>query len=533
MATATSEIPQKQPAVLGILFFAEMWERFSFYGMRALLVWYCATRLFSHMPDPDATAYGIYGAYGALVYATPFIGGLLADRILGYKRAVMLGAVLMATGHAVMTVENEFCLYLALAFLIVGNGFFKPNISSMVGGLYGENDPRRDRGFTIFYMGINLGAFFQFVPAALGERVSTSIGFGIAGIGMLLGLFVFWRGKSKLGANGEPPDLAKLQRRFGPLTLEQLIYVKAFASVALFALMVKNYGVMGYVLVPFSTMGFLIVLGYALRAEKVVRERLFVVLVLTLFNIIFWAFFEQAGSSINLFTFRNVDRSVFGWQVPATVFQSVNPALIVFLAPLFTVIWARLNKRGLEPSVPAKFALGLMQLGVGFLVLAVGAYLVSAREVPIFIEEESREVVMLAAVVPLFILFFGYLFHTTGELCLSPIGLSMVTKLAPKEIGAMVMGLWFLSTSLSHHFGGIIATLTSRGAGTDIPAGQAALAAGLLDATDGLDPVLIASYDQLASYVTVFQPIGYVSIASGVVLLAIAPVLRKWMHGVK
>jgi POT family proton-dependent oligopeptide transporter len=219
--------------------------------------------------------------------------------------------------------------------------------------------------------------------------------------------------------------------------------------------------------------------------------------------------------------------------VPATVFQSVNPALIVILAPIFSMIWAGLDKRRIEPSVPAKFALGLMQLGLGFLILSLGAYLVSAREVPVFLEEENREVIMMAAVVPLFILFLGYLFHTTGELCLSPIGLSMVTKLAPKQIGAMVMGLWFLSTSLSHHFGGLIATLTSRGGGAEVPPGAAAAAAGLLGATEGVDPVLVASYDQLASYVTVFQPIGYVSIASGVVLLMIAPLLRKWMHGVK
>ena len=520
-----------QPKGLGLLFFAEMWERFSFYGMRGLLVLYLTHSLLTRLPESgrDTVAYGIYAAYGALVYATPFIGGILADRLLGYKRAVILGGLLMACGHIAMAVESEIFLYIALAFLIVGNGFFKPNISSMVGGLYQENDPRRDAGFTIFYMGINLGAFAQLATSYMQDQLGWWAGFGLAAIGMFLGIGVFVWGKKVLGFNGDPPDEERLRRPvLGPLTTEWLVYVGAFVSVGLFAVFVWQHDLMAYVLTPFALFGFLIVLGYAIRSEKVVRERLFVVLVLTLFNILFWAFFEQAGSSISLFTDRNVDRSMFGHFIPTAVFQSVNPAFILLLALPFSAMWLYLERRHLDPPLAVKFALGLFQLGLGFLVLTWAAQFVSVGNRP---GEEEGQVIQ-AALVPLTFLVGGYLLHTTGELCLSPIGLSMVTKLSPKKIVAMVMGLWFLSTSMSHEIAGHIATLTAPEPIKETAPGWLAQRAGILAENAHYPAEVMRSFDQLASYVSVFQIVGFISIGAGVVLLFLAPLIKKWQHGI-
>jgi POT family proton-dependent oligopeptide transporter len=447
----------------------------------------------------------------------------------------------MALGHVAMAIENEFFLYVALAFLIAGNGFFKPNISSMVGGLYGENDPRRDRGFTIFYLGINLGAALQFIPAFLGETIGWWLGFGLAGVGMAIGLFVFWRGQHVLGDNGDPPDVAKLKKPLvGPLNVEWTIYVLAFLSVALFAMLVRFYEVMGLLLPTVAGIGFLIVLVSAIRSPKVVRERLFVVLILTLFNIVFWAFFEQAGSSMSLFTMRNVDRQIAGTYVPTSVFQSVNPLFILLLAPLFSLLWRGLNKIGREPSMPVKFSWGLMQLGLGFLVMVLGMGFVFVGPTELaggldkFVTEvQDPLVIVQAALVPLWVLLAGYFFHTTGELCLSPIGLSMVTKLSPKKMVAMVMGLWFLSTSLSHHVAGTIAALTSIGADGELEPGEAAVQAGILQSAGDHSDTVLASFDQLASYASVFWPIGWVAVGSGVLLLLISPLLKKWQHGIE
>lgn len=516
----------KQPRALYMLFFAEMWERFSFYGMRALLTLYLVRQLFADMSatDSDVKAKGIYAAYGALVYATPFVGGILADRLLGYKRAVILGSVLMALGHFVMAIETEFFLYIALAFLIVGNGFFKPNISSIVGGLYPDrNDPRRDGAFTIFYMGINLGAgVAPLLCGYLGEVYGWSYGFGLAGIGMLAGLVVFGFGNKQLGENGDPPN-GKLHEKLAGISIENWTYAGAFASVAGFALLVRHFELMSYVLTPFSVLVIGIIFVAAIRDTKIVRERLFVVLILLFFSTLFWAFFEQAGSSLTLFTDTNVDRGA----LPASVFQSVNPAFILLLAPVFSALWVGLARRGKEPSIPVKFALGIAQLGVGFLVLAwSGAFAVDGQ---ISISSENGEITQAAAVVPLLFLIGGYLLHTTGELCLSPIGLSMVTKLSPHKITAMVMGGWFLSSAMAHHLAGLIALLTSPPE-TNAAAGMLAVETGLIDGVGERSTELLTSYDNLANYLTVFEQIGYVALGAAVLCLAMSPLLTKWMH---
>ena len=521
------------PKQLFMLFFAELWERFSFYGMRALLTLYLTVQLFKHLGDDEAkaTAFGIYAAYGSLVYTTPFIGGILADKVLGFKRSTMLGAVLMAIGHFVMAIENEPMLYVALAFLIVGNGFFKPNISSMVGGLYKDGDSRRDGAFTIFYLGINIGAFLAPLTCGyLGETYGWPYGFGLAGIGMLAGLVVFGRGQDGLGANGDPSDPAMLAKWGKP------VYAGSFAAVGLFAVMVWQYELMSAVLTPFVllVLGYLVIKAVLMGGKE--RDRLLVIIILLFFTTVFWAFFEQAGSSLTLFTNSNVDRTMLGTEVKASMFQSVNPFFIMLLAFPFSYMWTELGKRGLEPNTPIKFGLGLAQLGLGFLVLAWSTGFVDVREISMVSGEDV--VTVTAATVPVAFLLAGYFLHTTGELCLSPVGLSMVTKLAPKKMGAMVMGAWFLSSALAHHIAGIIAVMTTGGGHGDGgeaasgPAGQLALDAGLIPDLNAHPEAVLQSFDSLATATDVFGSLGWIALGCGVVVLIISPLLKKMMHGI-
>ena len=431
------------PRALTTLFFTEMWERFSYYGMRALLILYMTRQILYG----DSQAYGIYAAYGALVYATPFIGGVIADQLLGYRKAIILGATLMAIGHFLMAIESSVFFYGALAFLIIGNGFFKPNISSMVGGLYKPGDPRRDGGFTIFYMGINLGAFMAPLACGLlGELLGWHYGFGLAGIGMVLGLIVFVKGQNRFEpTNGAPPNPEKLTAQLIPgINRERLIYIASFLIAPLIGLLVWNYQLMTYVLTPFAVVVFIGLLIMSFTFEKIERQRVWVILILAFFSITFWAFFEQAGSSITLFTANNVNREILGFVVPTSVFQSVNPLYIIIFAPIFASLWIALGKRNKEPNTTVKFALGIIQLGLGFGVFVLGAQMAGPD-----------------GMVALTFLLFGYLLHTTGELCISPVGLSMVTKLSPARIVSMVMGAWFLSFAMAQHVGGMIARLTS------------------------------------------------------------------------
>ena len=452
-----ARITDKQPQGLMMLFFTEMWERFSFYGMRAILTLYMTIRLFNDLQDPvkKSIAIGIYAAYGALVYATPFMGGIIADRFLGYKKSVLFGAFMMMIGQFILMIADAAFLYTGLAFLIVGNGFFKPNISSMVGALYADNDPRRDGGFTIFYMGINLGAFLApLICGFVGEKYGWKYGFAMAGMGMLTGLLNFGLRDQILGNNGAIPATA-LHRKLFFMPIEYFIYLLSILSVVCFALLVKYYTLMTYVLTPFSLVVVVILLITAFRSEPKARDRLLVVLILLFFSTLFWAFFEQAGSSITLFTKEHVNRKFLGMIIPASVFQAVNPLFIVALAPVFSAMWLRLANIGREPSTPVKFAVGLLQLGLGFFAFSVAGFF---AHIWIVDSAEGASIAM----VPLFFLIAGYLLHTTGELCLSPIGLSMVTKLAPKSIVAMVMGAWFLSSAMAHHLAGGIAQLTAK-----------------------------------------------------------------------
>lgn len=485
-------IKHSHPRGLYVLFFAEMWERLSYYGMRALLILYM-TKKFGF---DDAKAYLIYGSYTALVYATPLIGGYLADNLLGYRKAVVYGAVLMSIGHFLMSFENHQIFYLALATIVVGNGFFKPNISTIVGALYKPGDPRRDSGFTIFYIGINLGSFMQLIAGWLGEMGSWHLGFGFAGVGMCIGMIVFILGREKLEGHAEPPFPERLKKTVAGVNYEWLTYIGGIGLTVVCWALVQGE-LVGNILKVVGVLMAIILIGYGVaKCTKEERNKLFAALILIMFCMVFFAFFEQAGSSITLFTDRNVDRVIFGWEVPTTTFQSVNPGFIVLLAPLFSMLWIRLAERGKEPSTAAKFGFGIIQLGLGFGALYYGA-----------LTAENGYSAMGWLVL-------GYLLHTTGELCLSPIGLSMITKLSPKRIAALMMGTWFLAIALAQYVAALIAMLTGvKGEGS----GDGAV-------PDATETIMV--------YGNVFGQIAIFAVVMGVVCLILTPFIRKLMQDV-
>ena len=358
------------PKGLFVCFATEMWERFSYYGMRALLILY----LTKHWEFTDATSYLIYGAYTSLVYIMPVFGGMLADQILGSKKAVTYGAILLVFGHLGMTVEsNEQIFYLSLALIVSGVGFLKPNISTMVGALYDEGDPRRDSGFTIFYMGINIGAFTATLLCGyLGEEIGWAYGFGAAGIGMLLGLIIFLWGQKYLEGLAEPPS-NKYMTKINGISYEHWAYISGVVMVLVTWFLVQNSQLVGQLLGGFGVIFIGAWLLYALlKCAPEERDRLIVVGILILFSLIFWALFEQAGSSLNILTDRGVDRVIFGWEVPASMFQSLNAGFIFTIAPLFALLWIALAKRNMEPSTPIKFSIGIVLVGLGFLALVYG-----------------------------------------------------------------------------------------------------------------------------------------------------------------
>jgi POT family proton-dependent oligopeptide transporter len=484
------------PRGLSVLFFSELWERFSFYGMRALLVLYMVKAL-GYAEDG---AYAIYGAYGALVYAFPVLGGWLANRWLGYRHAIQLGAVLMALGHFAMAIPDQTAFFAALALLCVGNGFFKPNISSTVGRLYQPGDSRRDQGFTIFYMGINIGALSApLVCGKLGESVDWHYGFGVAGVGMLLGLVWFTRGQRHLGTHGDPPEPALLGK---PVLLGlnrlHLVWLGSLVIVPLVAYLLRNADLASHIIHAVSALVLVALIGLALGQRGTARLRLFALLVLMAFHTLFWAGFEQAGSSFNVLTDRHVDRTILGIEFDASMFQSVNAIFIVLCAPLFTLLWRALDRAGREPSIPIKFALALLQLGLGFWVLTIGLGRAD------FGDDGS-------ATMALGWMILCYLLHTTGELCISPVGLSAVTKLAPQRWVGFCMGAWFLTIANAHLVAAGIARLTGGGGDGDPLGGTAAI----------------------AQYAGVFNQVFYFAAIAGTLLLATAPLVHRLMKDVK
>ena len=474
------------PRGLFVLFFAEMWERFSYYGMRALLIFY----LTKHWLFDDGKANLIYGAYTSLVYITPVLGGYLADRYLGQRKAVAFGALLLTFGHCLMAVEGNGgqhdatinVFWLALSFIIVGSGFMTANISVLVGQLYALTDPRRDGAYTIFYMGINVGATLgTLVAGYLGEVYGWSYGFGAAGVGMLLGLIAFTIGRPLLLGQGEPPAPARLRMPVAGIRLEWLLYLVGVLSVVLVWALIQFQNVIGGLLFVSGVLLLGYVLIAAFRLDRHARDRMFVVIFLIALNPVFWGLFEQAGGSLNLYTDRFVDRQ----GVPASIFQSINPIYIVLLGPVFAWLWLFLGKRGLEPSAPAKFGWALLQVGFSFIIFVWGAAWAGS------------------AATPVLFVFLIYLFQTTGELCLSPVGLSAMNRLAPKHLASLIMGAWFYMTAVGDFTAGKIGEMIGGGEGGEMTK------QGTLD---------------------IYASIGWWTIGIGVVVLMLSPLVKRLMH---
>lgn len=480
------------PRPLWMLFMAEFWERFAFYGMRWALTLYIVAQFWGGDEAGQASASRTYGAYLALVYATAVFGGYVADRVIGYQRSILVGAVVMAAGLFMVMVPNHEVFTFGLATIIVGNGLFKPNISSMVGQLYAPGDSRRDRGFTLFYMGINAGALIAPVlTSVLADRVFGTAGhhnyhvvFAASGIGMLISLVWFWFGRRQLGPVGRPAPEQASRVRVAWVVLGVLI------AVPLVWLLMDKAGAVAIqwlLTALFLGVGVTLVVE-AVRNGAVPTQRVIAMLIIFAFNVLFWMFFEQAGSSFNFLAQHIVDRDVAGWEFPVGWFQSVNPIAIVLLAPLVTLVWGALDKRRREPSIPRKFGLGLIGNALGFLVL-MGALsgLVDAH-----------------GMIPLWTLVLCYVLQTAGELCLSPIGLSMVTKLAPARVVGIGMGGWFLSTAIGNNLAGLFAGHVSGESGMTV--GSA-----------------------LTGYTMGF----WILLGGGVLLFLIAPLINRLMHGVR
>jgi POT family proton-dependent oligopeptide transporter len=553
------------PKGLAILFLTEMWERFSYYGMRGLLIFY----LTQHFLFGQEQANLIYGTYVALVYVMTIVGGTLADRYLGQRKAVTFGAILLVLGHGMMafegagsqeimtyegseyvleldgrggdadlTVRNESgvsvvsfaeqgremiiedpeavglpatvlmdaverriekqalyvnILYLALALIIAGVGFLKANISTIVGEMYELGDPRRDSGFTLFYMGINLGSFLASISVGIiGFVYGWAWGFGLAGVGMFAGLLTFLFFQHWLEGKAEPPDPAKLKQKvLGPINVEFACYLAGLAIIGVSILAVMNPQFSGGVLGPIGLIMLTFLIGFAvLRTKGQERGQMLAATYFILAQIPFWALFEQAGSSLNLFTDSFVDRTMFGVRVPAPVFQSLNAGFIIIFAPILAWLWIFLAKRRWNPSTPVKFALGVFMAGLGFYVLVGGIQLSGS------------------ALVPVYFIFAIYWIHTMGELMLSPVGLSAVTKLAPARVVGMTMGAWFLFSGLSNYLSGVIASYT----GAETIGGQ-----------------ITDREAALAGYSEVYSQVGLIAMAIAVGMLIISPFIKKMM----
>ena len=596
------QLLRDHPRGLFILFFAEMWERFSYYGMRGLLVFYLTQQFLFD----DKFAAGQYGSYTTLVYLLPLIGGILADRYLGPRKAIAFGALLLVFGQLGMAIEGaparqvltyqgsryEFqatglgderavklkvgdhayaygsapnggleikglpaggplpqvlakgsyelsvtgrepvfigVFYLALSLIIMGVGFLKANISSIVGQLYVAGAPRRDPGFTLYYYGVNLGAFWAAILCGyLGQNYGWSYGFGLAGVGMLLGYIVFMIGKPMLQGKGEPPDPELLARPvLGPLNREWIIYGLAIVGLSAVWLLVQHNQLVGGGLI-IASIAVLAYVAYFMvtKCDQVERERMGLALVLIAGSVVFFTLFEQAGTSLNLFADRNTDLALidhpsvvnllghpifFGtrtmleaahmpagtWWIDmsfnAAQTQSFNAGFILIFAPIFAALWGFLGQRGRDPNPMTKFGLGLLQVGLGFLVIVWSQRFADAN-----------------FKLPLLVLAFTYLLHTTGELCLSPVGLSQITKLSPAILVSTMMAVWFLASSWAQFIGGFVARL----AGTETVGGQV------------LDPQAA-----LHTSIGVFQKIGWIGAGFGVLFLVLAPFIKRWAHG--
>ena len=552
---------KNHPAGLKVVFFAEFWERFSYYGMWALLTLYMTKDLLYS----DERAIGVFAAYASLVYVTPVIGGILADRILGERNAIILGSSLMALGHFLMAFQYETVFYTALAIIVAGNGFFKPNMSGLLGKLYEEKDELRDSAFYWFYMAVNLGSMLAPIFCGLvAELYGTHWGFTLAGFGMLSGLIVFLKNQSVFDPYGLPPEGAAAHaREYAGLSKIHWVWIGGLLSSAVFAFLILNHKSMNLLMGSVGVAVLLIVIYFAMKENVKKRQQMFTAMVLIFFSVLFWSFFHQAGSSLTLFADRNLKKhfgssvslsdqsleklsemempapvrealeniagrtfdneSIFldeiaarsgdidleplkipilrsaerGWfRVNAMMLNSVSGFWIVVLVPVFAMLWPMLARRNLEPRTPAKFAFALLFMGLGFGVFASGVN---------FADQE--------ALIPLFFFVAGWFVITLGELSLSPVGLTMISRLSPVSIVGFMMAVWLLSNAFANHIAGIIARFA---------------AASNNRLSDGMDV-----FETLGTYTDVFMQICWIAVGAAVVLFTLSKPLTKWMHDVK
>lgn len=486
----------KHPKGLATLFFSEMWERFCYYGMRGLLALYLANMLMKN----EKESFAIYAAYTALIYAAPVLGGRIADKILGYKYAVIIGSILMSLGEFMILGGTDDWLYLGMGALVVGNGLFKANVSTIVGKLYKDNDNRRDSGFTIFYIGINVGALLATtLVAEVGMKLGYHYGFALAGIGMLLGALIFFLGHKPFADKITPPNPEKLNAKiFGPFTQLHLTVLAIFAAVPAVYFLVRFNQVVGLLLAATALFVIYTLIVAGIKGGKILLHRMIAFIILLVFNVVFWTCFEQAGTSLTFFAERNINRLITlpfigSFEIAAPTTQFFNPFFIMVFGSLFSGMWIWLDKIKKNPNIPAKFGFGIMQLGLGYLMVQVGALF-------------AHDYLM-----PLLTLVFLYLLHTTGELFISPIGLSMVTKLAPKNLAGTMMGAWFMSWSAANYLAGSLAKLTGS-------------------AESAASRPISETYD---IYLKVFTNTGLVAVGIGLLLLILSKPINKLMHGVR
>ncbi len=490
------------PQGLFYLFFAELWERFSFYGMRALLTLYMVNVIFEALVERDFATAAVYASYGSLVYASTVIGGKISDQILGMRNSIFLGGILMAIGHFVLAIENNVAFFLALSLIIVGNGFFKPNISTFVGTLYAPGDPKKDSGFTIFYMGINIGGWVApLLCGWLAYKYGWHYGFGLAGIGMLTGLLFFWSGirKNVFGDKGLPPNDLVLSKKVMGVKQGLMVPVLAVLSVPIIAYLLSSYKALGaedtflgdqnIVNIIFKLIGIaiLLYLSYIMyQATLDERKKLFVAVLITFFMTIFWGFHELSGSVITLFAERNVNLTFMS----AAQTNSLNSMFIIILAIPISMLWTYLSKNKMNPRTPYKFGFGLVFAGISFYILALSG--ASADD---------------NGMVPFAYLLLMYFLISVGELFMSPVGLSKITDLSPKRIVAFMMGVWFLSSAFAFQVVGFIGEQLA------------------IESTDKN----VGGFDTLTVYTDGFDLIAKYALAAGILVLIAAPFIKKLM----
>lgn len=502
--TATSTLDQiqnfegKYPKQIWPLFFSEMWERFCFYGMRGMLIYFMVTELMLN----DSIANLQYGATQAFVYAFTFIGGLFADKILGFRKSLFWGGILMIVGSLILAIDPKAFFFFGISFTIIGTGFFKPNISTMVGQLYKEGDPRRDAGFSLFYAGINIGALLggylciavgkgEMMTSLIPEHLRWNVAFGFAAVVMVISLLTFVRTKNTIGEIGLSPlrNLDDNKRKM----LEWATYIGSLLLLPIIMIMVSKTEYTDYFMYTIGPLT-LIYIGYEMMSMSVAdRKKMMAGLVFIIFSIIFWAFFEQSGGSLSLFAANNLDNKVMGVTLdPNGVNNSANSLFVIIFAALLGLVWVWLAKRKMEPNTLIKF-------GLAFIFLAGGFYIFYSTR--LFADANG--------VTSLNLFTFGWLVITFGELSLSPIGMSIMTKLAPQKLQAIMMGMWFLASAYGQYFAGI-------------------LGANISDASENAD-----NYNKLMAYTDGYLQLAIYALIAGLVLISISPFVRKLMQEVK